>query len=76
MGENATQEHGTVPALLYDGADIDVLWDGHDNAVDWYRSLIWGRIWKGPKSDSSCPHTSILTASPIFGKLSKAHHDS
>lgn len=37
MGENATQEHGTVPALLYDGADIDVLWDGHDNAVDWYR---------------------------------------
>lgn len=48
MGENATQEHGTVPALLYDGADIDVLWDGHDNAVDWYRHFFGGTFnrWK------------------------------
>jgi len=25
-----------VPAILYDGADIDVLWDGHEEAIRWY----------------------------------------
>ncbi|MCC2687055.1 MAG: hypothetical protein K0R75_3954 [Paenibacillaceae bacterium] len=25
-----------VPDLYYDGGEIDVLWDNHDQAIEWY----------------------------------------
>lgn len=27
---------GSVPVLAYDGGQIDVLWDNHEQAVEWY----------------------------------------
>lgn len=40
--DQSIPQHAKVPQILYDGADVDVLWDGHEDAIRWYeRHLGW-----------------------------------
>lgn len=42
LRDPSTLRHANVPQILYDGADVDVLWDGHEDAIRWYeRHLGW-----------------------------------
>lgn len=48
QGENPEgdpiQPNDNIPYIVYDGADIDVLWDGHEEAIRWYESHLGWRV--------------------------------
>lgn len=34
-----TEKRNAVPELFYDGGEIDILWDYHDQAIAWYEGV-------------------------------------
>lgn len=42
----------SVPALFYDGGEIDVLWDNHDKAITWYVNFLG---WEAKRKEAWWP---------------------
>lgn len=51
-----TEKRNAVPELFYDGGEIDILWDNHDQAIAWYETFMG---WEVKRKESWWPDERV-----------------